>query len=74
MIAGSFPRGHEKHLPACCLGDQIAASTPTYGSGMDFLQDSLDPACMISDIQMPVMTGDELQAQLVASDRCFPII
>jgi FixJ family two-component response regulator len=41
---------------------------------MDFLQDSLDPACMISDIQMPVMTGDELQAQLVASDRCFPII
>jgi FixJ family two-component response regulator len=46
----------------------------TYGSGADFLQDSLKPACMIADIQMPVMTGDELQAQLIASDRCFPII
>jgi FixJ family two-component response regulator len=46
----------------------------TYGSGGDFLQDTLDPACMIADVQMPVMTGDELQARLVASGRCFPII
>ena len=46
----------------------------TYGSGIDFLQDSLNPACMIADIQMPAMTGDELQARLVASGRCFPII
>ena len=45
-----------------------------YGSGPDFLQDSLDPACMIADIQMPAMSGDELQARLLASDRCFPII
>lgn len=45
-----------------------------YGSGTDFLQDSLDPACMIADIQMPAMSGDELQARLLASDRCFPII
>ena len=46
----------------------------TYGSGGDFLQDSLDPSCMIADVQMPVMTGDELQARLVASGRRFPII
>jgi FixJ family two-component response regulator len=46
----------------------------TYGSGADFLRDVLNPACMIADIQMPVMTGEELQARLVASDRCFPII
>jgi len=44
----------------------------TYG----FLQQppGEDPACMIADIQMPRMTGDELQAKLVASGRSFPII
>ena len=48
----------------------------TYGSGADFLQQppGEDPACMIADIQMPRMTGDELQAKLVASGRSFPII
>ena len=48
----------------------------TYGSGVDFLQQppGEDPACMIADIQMPHMTGDELQARLVASGRNFPII
>ena len=48
----------------------------TYGSGVDFLQQppGEDPACMIADIQMPLMTGDELQARLVASGRSFPII
>ena len=47
-----------------------------YPSGVDFLQDPPgdDPACMIADIQMPRMTGDELQARLVASGRSFPII
>ncbi len=48
----------------------------TYESGIDFLQQppGEDPACMIADIQMPLMTGDELQARLVASGRRFPII
>ncbi|MET0722680.1 MAG: response regulator [Tardiphaga sp.] len=48
----------------------------TYRSGGDFLQEASDedPACMIADIQMPVMTGDELQARLVAAGRRFPII
>lgn len=48
----------------------------TYGSGPDFLQDSPneDPACMIADIQMPLMSGDQLHAELVAAGRSFPII
>ena len=48
----------------------------TYGSGGDFLREppGEDPACMIADIQMPVMTGDELQARLLAAGRRFPII
>ena len=48
----------------------------TYASGADFLQESRteDPACLITDVQMPVMSGDELQARLVAAGRRFPII
>jgi FixJ family two-component response regulator len=32
------------------------------------------PKTRIADIQMPLMTGDELQARLLASGRAFPII
>jgi len=48
----------------------------TYRSGAEFLRERSDedPACMISDIQMPVMTGDELQGRLVEAGRSFPII
>jgi FixJ family two-component response regulator len=48
----------------------------TYRSGADFLQErgDEDPACMIADVQMPAMTGDELQARLVEAGRSFPII
>ncbi|MEY9183831.1 FixJ family two-component response regulator [Bradyrhizobium sp. USDA 326] len=47
-----------------------------YESGLDFLRNAPgdDPACMITDVQMPVITGDELQAQLIAAGRRFPII
>ena len=47
-----------------------------YESGVDFLQHAPgdDPACMIADIQMPVIAGDELQTRLIASGRHFPII
>jgi FixJ family two-component response regulator len=48
----------------------------TYGSGPEFLRDPLDrePACMISDVQMPAMTGDVLQASLLSAGRRFPMI
>ena len=53
----------------------IGYEASTYESGADFLdRPGEDPSCMIADIQMPVMTGDELQARLVESGRKFPII
>lgn len=47
-----------------------------YGSASQFLADreTGDPDCMIADIQMPEMTGDELQAELIAAGRRFPMI
>jgi len=48
----------------------------SYGSALAFLndQDIEDPDCMIADVQMPQMTGDQLQAKLIAADRIFPMI
>jgi len=48
----------------------------SYGSAPQFLADreTGDPDCMIADIQMPEMSGDELQAVLVAAGRRFPMI
>jgi FixJ family two-component response regulator len=48
----------------------------SYGSATDFLEDETvgDPDCLIADIQMPRMRGDQLQAQLVAAGRRFPMI
>ena len=33
-----------------------------------------DPACLITDVQMPGMTGDQLQAALLAGGRTIPMI
>jgi len=48
----------------------------TYRSAVDFLADSAakDPDCMITDVQMAPMAGDQLQATLVAAGRRFPMI
>ncbi|HEY6630118.1 MAG TPA: response regulator [Rhizobiaceae bacterium] len=47
-----------------------------YSSALEFLDDSTagEPDCMITDVQMPGMTGDQLQAELIAAGRLFPTI
>lgn len=54
----------------------IGYEAQAYESGEDFLRHAGgdDPACMIADVQMPVIAGDELQARLIAAGRHFPII
>ncbi|AWM00595.1 response regulator transcription factor [Bradyrhizobium amphicarpaeae] len=54
----------------------IGYEAQAYESGMDFLQQAPadDPACMIADVQMPIISGDELQARLITAGRHFPII
>jgi len=47
-----------------------------YASADAFLraEDAGPPACLILDVQMPGMTGPELQASLAGSGRSIPII
>lgn len=54
------------------LGYEVRA----YGSAPEFLNDPRagDPDCMITDVQMAPMTGDQLQAALIAAGRRFPLI
>lgn len=54
------------------LGYEVRA----YGSGPEFLNDAhaQEPDCMITDVQMSPMTGDQLQAELIAAGRRFPLI
>jgi FixJ family two-component response regulator len=47
-----------------------------YPSAIDYLADGTMPApdCIITDLQMPQMSGDELQARLVAAGQSIPMI
>jgi len=48
----------------------------TYGSGREFL-DSLRahvPDCVVLDLQMPGLTGREVQRQLLMARICLPMI
>lgn len=48
----------------------------TYGSAVEFLADAdaANPECLITDMQMPRMTGAQLLDALVAAGRRFPVI
>jgi FixJ family two-component response regulator len=48
----------------------------TYASAPAFLADRAlgDPDCMITDVQIAPMNGDQLQAELIAAGRIFPMI
>lgn len=48
----------------------------TYGSAVAFLEEAGSGAvdCIITDLQMPQMSGEQLQAQLASSGRTPPMI
>ena len=48
----------------------------SFGSAADFLASGKrdGPGCIVLDVQMPEMTGPELQEELCKSDYCMPII
>ena len=48
----------------------------TFGSAEEFLESTqaTDTACLITDVQMPGLSGVELQDRLIADGRCMPVI
>jgi FixJ family two-component response regulator len=63
-------------MSTASLVRSLGYTARTYSSGMDFLLGALDgdPDCMIADVQMPEMSGPDLQDNLNSAGRNFPII
>jgi FixJ family two-component response regulator len=66
----SFRRATERFVRS--LGYPVAA----FASGRAFLESSrlADTRCLISDVEMPGMSGFELQRQLIDRGHCLPVI
>jgi FixJ family two-component response regulator len=58
------------------LIESLGYAVATFGSGEEFLRSEHvdDTACLISDVQMPGMSGIELQNRLIARGHRVPII
>jgi len=57
------------------LGRALGYEVRTYACAADFLADACDPPdCLLTDVQMPQMDGDQLQAELLARGCRFPMI
>ena len=48
----------------------------TYATARDFLDErtAAAPACVITDVQMPAMDGEQLQSTLRAAGRAIPMV
>jgi FixJ family two-component response regulator len=57
-----------------CLVRSLGYNALTFSSAEEFLESVETTACLISDVQMPGLSGVELQARLIADGRSTPII
>jgi FixJ family two-component response regulator len=58
------------------LMESLGHNVETFSSAADFLASPrlVDTDCLISDVQMPAMTGIELYRHLIATGRAIPTI
>ena len=54
----------------------LGYAAATFASGEEFLGSGRidETSCLITDLQMPGMSGIELQRRLISDGRCLPII
>jgi FixJ family two-component response regulator len=54
----------------------LGYTTATFASAEEFLESGrlCDTACLITDVQMPGMSGVDLQSHLTANGHCTPVI
>jgi FixJ family two-component response regulator len=58
------------------LVKSLGYATATFASAEEFLESGRlgDTACLITDVQMPGMSGVDLQSHLIANGHCTPVI
>ena len=54
----------------------LGHNTSTFGSAEEFLKSERlhDTSCLITDVQMPGLSGLDLQDRMIADGHCIPII
>jgi FixJ family two-component response regulator len=54
----------------------LSHEASTFGSAEEFLESEKlhDTSCLITDVQMPGLTGLDLQDRMIADGHCIPII
>ncbi|HEY6256783.1 MAG TPA: response regulator [Xanthobacteraceae bacterium] len=54
----------------------LGYAAATFGSAEEFLESGClrDTACLITDVQMPGMSGVDLQSHLMKNGHCTPVI
>ena len=54
----------------------LGHNTSTFGSAEEFLEfeNLRDTSCLITDVQMPGLSGLDLQDRMIADGHCIPII
>jgi FixJ family two-component response regulator len=59
-----------------CLLQSLDHSVSTFGTAEEYLASDLmrETGCLISDIQLPGISGADLQARLIANGHCIPIV
>ena len=59
-----------------CLLDSLGYIASIFGTAEEFLNSKQisDTSCLITDVQMPGLSGLDLQDRLIAQGHCFPII
>ena len=58
------------------LIDSFGYRSATFGTAEEFLQSERlnDSCCLITDVQMPGLSGVELQSELIAAGNMMPVI
>ncbi len=59
-----------------CLLQSLDHSVSTFATAEEYLASDLmrETGCLISDIQLPGISGADLQARLIAKGHCIPIV
>jgi FixJ family two-component response regulator len=62
--------------PSCCVKGLEVYDASTFGSALEYLKSAQvhGTSCLITDVQMPGLSGIELQDRLIARGHHIPII
>ena len=76
VLLAEIPTDESVRQATSALVRSLGYAVATFASAEDFLESNRvdGTSCLITDVQMPGLSGVELQSRLIADGRCMPII